>query len=43
KMIQLLKKINASNDQALIERLKKHPSKHVAKSTKYKMAYDILS
>ncbi|HAK1602241.1 TPA: transcriptional regulator, partial [Listeria monocytogenes] len=43
KMIQLLKKINASNDPALIERVKKHASKHFAKSTKYKMAYDILS
>ncbi|ECC2442505.1 transcriptional regulator, partial [Listeria monocytogenes] len=43
KMIKLLKKIDASNDPVLIERVKKHASKHFAKSTKYKMAYDILS
>ncbi|MBC2330103.1 helix-turn-helix domain-containing protein [Listeria swaminathanii] len=43
KMLKLLKKIDASNDPVLIERVKKHASKHFAKSTKYKMAYDILS
>lgn len=43
KMLQLLKKINNSNDPALINRVKKHASKHFANSTKYKMAYDILS
>ncbi|MBC1375297.1 helix-turn-helix transcriptional regulator [Listeria sp. FSL L7-0091] len=42
-MIDLLKKIEESNDPVLIERVKKHASKHFAKSTKYKMAYDILS
>ncbi|MBC2013009.1 helix-turn-helix transcriptional regulator [Listeria marthii] len=43
KMIKLLKKIDASNDPILIDRVKKHASTHFAKSTKYKMAYDILS
>ncbi len=43
KMIKLLKKIDDSNDPILIDRVKKHASKHFAKSTKYKMAYDILS
>ncbi|EAH4442085.1 helix-turn-helix domain-containing protein [Listeria innocua] len=43
KMLDLLKKIDESNDPALIERVKKHASKHFADSTKYKMAYNILA
>lgn len=42
-MLKLLKKIDASNDPMLIERVKKHASKHFANATKYKLAYDILS
>ncbi|AHI56599.1 helix-turn-helix domain-containing protein [Listeria ivanovii] len=42
-MMKLLKKINVSNDPMLIERVKKHASKHFANETKYKLAYAILS